>query len=301
MQMSKQEKIIVFVLLILVVLGIGIFVFILPNYSNIEINQKALDNVNSQYSEILSRLERENTIDDDIKTAYDVGKTLADAFYDDLTPVEADEIMRQFIAKGNNIRISELKVGPMATENLSISVIVPGSVTYPLKNFANTVITGSGTESVDLSTMSERERFNYAKQLFASLLSISEPVTVGVSTVSFTAYADELQDLYDLADILNEGIYDETIVDEDGNPQKKATYLNGAKFELSDKSSAILTSAFADVNGGTAPSEQEVTTESAEESNTSSQDENSAWGKYKMDFTVKLYCIEPVADPFGNN
>ncbi len=293
MQMSKQEKIIVFVLLILVILGIGLFVFILPNFNNIEPNQKSLDAANSSYSDILSQLEREKTIDSDIKEEYEKGKNLANGFYHDLTPVECDEIMRQFIAKGKDISINELKVGPMSTENLSISVFLPTEVTYPLKDFSNTVINGDDADIPDIENMSDREKFIYAKDILATALALSEPVTVGSSTVSFTAYSDDLQNLYDFADLLNEGVYDDTIVDENGNPQRKATYLTGAQFELTDKSADIINAAY-----NTGDSSQPEESEPAE-SETSSNP--SGWGRYRMDFNVKLYSIEPVADPFANS
>lgn len=294
MQMSKQEKIIVFVLLVLVILGVGFFMFILPNFNDIDKNQKNLDAANSSYSDILSQLEREKTIDSDIKAEYEIGKDLADGFYNDLTPVEADEIMRQFIAKGNDIRINGLTVGPMATEALSISLIGSPTVSYPLKDFSQTMINDTAVSAVDPDSMTAREKLMYLKDAMSMLLALSEPVTVGVSTVSFTAYSDELENLHNFADTLNAGIYDDTIVDEDGNPQRKATYLVAANFELAEKSSEILTNAYDGANGSAPES-----VESSQESSVPT--DNAGWGRYRMDFTVKLYCIEPVADPFGGN
>ncbi len=293
MQMSKQEKIIVFVLLVLVILGVGFFMFILPNFNDIDVNQKNLDAANSSYSDILSRLERESTIDSDIKAEYELGKDLADGFYNDLTPVEADEIMRQFIAKGKDIRIDGLSVGPMSTEAISISLIGSSQVSYPLKDFAQTMITDAADNEIDPDSMTDREKVMYLKDALATLLALSEPVTVGVSTVSFTAYSDELENLHNFADTINAGIYDDTIVDADGNPQRKATYLVAADFELAEKSTEILTNAYDGANGS-APEDAESSQESSEPTN------NAGWGRYNMDFTVKLYCIEPVADPFGS-
>ena len=48
--------------------------------------------------------------EDEIKAAYEEGKNLANSFYDDLTTYEADEIMRQFIARGKDITISKIPV-----------------------------------------------------------------------------------------------------------------------------------------------------------------------------------------------
>lgn len=300
MQMSKQERIIIIVLLVLVILGVGIFVFILPNFNNIDVNNKNLATAQSNYSSILEKLEREKTIDSDIKAAYEEGKDLADGFYNDLTTVDADEIMRQFIAKGKDIRISGLDLSPFSTEALSISVFAPSEVTYPLKDFSNTVIGGAAEETVNVENMSERDLINYAKEVMALALAISEPVTVGVANVSFTAYSDDLQNLHDFADMLNEGVYDDTIVDADGKPQRKATYLNGAEFELTDKSADITINAYGNASNVPTESVEEETSDTSSEATSGAQDTDQ-FGKYSMDFNVKLYCIEPVADPFGNS
>ncbi len=283
MKISKQERIIIVCLLVAAILGVGIFLFILPNYNNIGANNKTLAAAKEEYQELQTKLEHEATIDDEIKAAYEEGKDLANTFYDDLTTYEADEIMRQFIAKGKDITVDGLSISPMSTETLSISVFMPTEVTYPLKDFANTVVT-QDEEAVDIESMTPRELVIYAKKLVSTMLALSEPVTVGCTSVSFTASSDKLENLHAFADLLNAGVYDEKIVGADGKPQRKATYVNGVTFELSDKSSTQTTSG-----------DKEGTEANQDDQQSSS---SSGSGKYSMSFNVKLYSIKPVADPF---
>lgn len=275
MKISKQEQIVIIVLLVLAILGVGIFIFILPNFNNISVNNKNLDSVKEEYAELEAKLEHEKTIDDEIKAAYEEGKDLANTFYDDLTPYEADEIMRQFIAKGKDITISGLNISPFSTETLSVSVFTPSDVTYPLKDFADTVVTADEEEKIGAESLSATEKAMLAKKLTATKLASSEAVTVGVADIKFTATSNKLQNLHDFTDMLNEGIYDEKILGSDGKPQRKATFVNGVVFQITEKNAA----------------DKAAEGESEDAAQTS--------GVYTMEFNVKMYCIKPVADPFA--
>lgn len=105
--------------------------------------------------------------------------------------------MRKFIANGKDITIDGLTISPFSTQALSVSVFSPTEVTYPLKDFANTVVETPDKET-DFSKLSTRELVMYAKKLQATLLAASEPVTVGSVTVAFTAHSNKLQNLHDL-------------------------------------------------------------------------------------------------------
>ena len=171
MKISKQERIAIICFLVAAILGVGIFVFVLPNFNKIDTNNKQLTAVKQEYSDILKHLEHTSTIDDEISKAYEEGKNLADTFYDDLTPYEADEIMRQFIAtfnkqEGKNITIDGLSISPFATQTLTVSVFRSSEVTYPLKEFANTVVEQPDTDVLEeISSMNTRELVMYAKKL----------------------------------------------------------------------------------------------------------------------------------------
>ena len=267
MKLSKQERILIVVFLVAAIIGVGVFVFVLPNFNMIDTNNKQLATVKKEYSDILTQLEHESTIDTEISQAYEDGKNLAETFYNDLTEYEADEIMRQFIAKGKNITVDGLTISNFTTQALSVSVFTPTEVTYPLKDFANTVVE-QVSEQKDISSMSTRELVMYAKQVTATLLAASDQVTVGSITVSFTAHSDKLQNLHDFVDLLYDGIYNDKIKGADGKPLSKATYLSSVDYQMEEK--------------------------------TTSTDESAAATKdFEMDLSVSFLCIQPVADPFA--
>lgn len=272
MKISKQERILIIVFLVAAIVGVGIFVFILPNFNKIGDNNKQLTSVKQQYQTILTQLEHESTIDGEISQAYEDGKNLADKFFSDLTEYEADEIMRKFIAKGKDIKIDGLTISPFSTQSLSVSVFAPTEVTYPLKDFANTVVETPADTQTDLSKLSTRELVMYAKKLQATLLAASDPVTVGSVTVSFTASSNKLQNLHDFADLLYSGKYDDNVKDADGNVIGKAVSVSAISYQMTENSN----------------------TGDSGESGGSSSD-------YTMEFSVNLLCIQPVADPFANN
>ena len=216
MKISKQERILIVVFLVAAIVGVGIFVFILPNFNKIGDNNKQLASVKQQYQEILTKLEHESTIDTEISQAYEDGKNLADNFFNDLTEYEADEIMRKFIAKGKDITIDGLSISPFSTEALSVSVFAPTEVTYPLKDFANTVV-----ETPDKETDVSK----------ATLLAASDPVTVGSITVSFTAHSNKLQHLHDFADLLFSGEYEK-------NGKAKAISIGSISYAMGETAKA---------------------------------------------------------------
>ena len=282
MKISKQERIAIICFLVAAILGVGIFVFVLPNFNKIDTNNKQLTAVKQEYSDILKHLEHTSTIDDEISKAYEEGKNLADTFYDDLTPYEADEIMRQFIAtfnkqEGKNITIDGLSISPFATQTLTVSVFRSSEVTYPLKEFANTVVEQPDTDVLEeISSMNTRELVMYAKNLQATILAASEPVTVGSITVSFTVHSKKLQDLHDFVDMLFSGKYDDKL-------PAKATYIGSVSYQMEEK------------EGSTDTSDNTATDDTTSGSASTGKDEG-----FSMSISANLLCIKPVADPFVN-
>lgn len=266
MKISKQEQILIAVFLVAAILGVGIFVFVLPNFNTIGTNNKQLAAVQSESQELDVHLQHAATIDGEITDAYNEGKDLANKFFDDLTEYEADEIMRKFIAKGKNITIEGLSISPFSTQALSVSVFAPTEVSYPLKDFANTVVETPEDAQIDLSKLTTRERIMYSKQLQSALLAASEPVSVGSITVSFTAHSDKLQNLHDFADLLYTGKYDDSIKDANGDVLGKAVSISSLTYQM-------------------------------EESKNSGDESTAATNGYAMEFSVNLLCIKPVANP----
>lgn len=285
MKISKQEQIIIIVLLVAAIVGVGLFVFLLPNIDKIGENNKKLEAKQTEYQGYLTELEHEKTIDDEIKAAYEEGKDLADTFYNDLTTYEADEIIRQFLANDTDIVIDGLEISPLATESLIVSVFNETEVTYPLKDFANTVVV-TEEEAIDFNTLSDREKIMYAKDFIATNLSQSQPVVVGVVNVSFTAHCEKLENLHAFVDRLYTGVR------ADGE-KAKATYLAGVSYELYEKTQTV------GVEDETSTPADNTSAPADNTTNNTESDTNADDG-YSMDFAVKFYCIQPVADPFAN-
>ena len=292
MKISKQERIIIICLIVAVILGVGIFMFVLPNFNQIDKNNKQLDSVKLEYANLQTELEREATIDNEIETAYEEGKNLADGFYDDLTSYEADEIMRQFIARFNGdeekITINGLDISAFTTQSLSVSVFTETEVTYPLKDFADTQLS-QAQQPIDFNAMNAREKVMYAKSIKAAQLAASEPVTVGSITVALTVNSDELQNLHDFVDMLYSGIYDEDLKDEDGNPRSKATYLHSVVYQMTDTSDSENTTN--NNNNSNTPAEGE---DAPAGNNNNNNNENEG---YSMELSVDFLCIKPVENP----
>lgn len=282
MKISKQEQLFIIIFIVAAIIGVGFFVFILPNFNNIEVNNKNLASAKTKYADLQKKLEHEATIDDEIRAAYEEGKNLANSFYDDMTTYEADEIMRQYIARGKDITIDGLNISPFSTSSLSITTFTPTDVTYPLKDFANTVVQQE-EEVVDITKMNARERMMYMKSLTSKTLAASTPVTVGSITVSFTAKSDKLQNLHDFVDLLYDGVYDENIKGVDGKPQKKATYLASVVYQFEDTVEDDNNSNVNDNNPD------------ASKPDASGDKERG----YTMSLSVQFFCIKPVADPFA--
>ncbi len=280
MKLSKQERIFIIVFIVAAIIGVGFFLSVLPNFNQIEVNQKNLDTKKKELADKQQQVLRLDTIDADIMAEYEAGKDLADAFYVDLTPVDADEIIRQYIAKGKDITIEGLDISPFTTKTLGISVFTETEVTYPLKDFANTSGKDEEDEAVDFEALETREKIMYAKKLEALRLASSEPVTVGSINVTFDARSDKLENLHALVDILNDGLYNEDIKD------RKATYMSAIEYELPDKS------------GAENKEDQQTGTENPDAGNTNvGTGDGQSHNGYKMTFSVDFYCIKPVEKP----
>ena len=189
--------------------------------------------------------------------------------------------MRQFIAtfnkqEGKNITIDGLSISPFATQTLTVSVFRSSEVTYPLKEFANTVVEQPDTDVLEeISSMNTRELVMYAKKLQATLLAASEPVTVGSITVSFTVHSKKLQDLHDFVDLLFSGKYDDKL-------PAKATYIGSVSYQMEEKEGS------ADTSDNTATDD------------TTSGSAGTGKDDFSMSISANLLCIKPVADPFVN-
>ena len=148
MNLGKVEKIIIAVLVIGAIIGFGIFLFVVPSYNKIEQANKKYDNLVAEQQEVYGKLERENTIDNEIKEAKDAAKKLEGSFYPDLTTYEATEIALAYLKKCN-LETNEISVTSLATSNLLLESYEDVEVEYDLKSYA------AGARGIDENALTE--------------------------------------------------------------------------------------------------------------------------------------------------
>lgn len=218
MKLSKQERIATIVILIIVILTVGIFVFIKPAFENMSSTQQNLDNKKAEYSAVVEKQARKNTLRDQIIETYKDGEHMADMFFPELTSYQADEALRAFLAQcKSNIVVEEVSVEEPTTSTLSPYFFIPEEVVYELKSYANQGV------STDEATQKRLDR------LAKLQMALGGEQTIGSSTVSFAVSAIDREELLRFADDVNE-----YIVKENGKDTRKAIILNGMSFSFGE-------------------------------------------------------------------
>ncbi len=135
MNLSKVEKIIIMVLVVGGIIAAGFFFFIRPAYDGIDKAEKNLKTAETAHAELMTKLERLNTIDDDIKAAKEDVADLEEKFYPDLTTYEATEIL---LAQLKEMEMDTLgiDVSQLTTHKLELEHFEAVPVIYDLKTYA---------------------------------------------------------------------------------------------------------------------------------------------------------------------
>lgn len=149
MKLSNKEKVILAVFLAVVILVAGAFVLVVPEYQKIEGNRRSLESVKADRDQLYQTLTREDTIDEELKTAAKNADTFANYFYDDMTTYEADAMFREIIENGG-LKTNSLSIGQFTTSTLTVTEYVESFVTYPLKEYSG-YKDNAGISSIDLS------------------------------------------------------------------------------------------------------------------------------------------------------
>lgn len=148
MNLGKVEKIIIAVLVIGAIIGFGIFLFVVPSYNKIEQANKNYDNLVAEQQEVYGKLEREKTIDNEIKEAKDAAKKLEGSFYPDLTTYEATEIALAYLKKCN-LETNGVSVTALSTKDIGLESYEDVEVEYQLKTYS------AGARGVDENALTE--------------------------------------------------------------------------------------------------------------------------------------------------
>ena len=191
MNLGKVEKIIIAVLVIGAIIGFGIFLFVVPSYNKIEQANKKYDNLVAEQQEVYGKLERENTIDNEIKEAKDAAKKLEGSFYPDLTTYEATEIALAYLKKCN-LETNEISVTSLATSNLLLESYEDVEVEYDLKSYA------AGARGIDENALTEGQFEDGGKVYTVSASNIAniEIIDSENNIIDKSKYTDMMKKVY---------------------------------------------------------------------------------------------------------
>ena len=225
MKLSKQERIAVLVIALIILLGLGIFFFIVPKFQAIGESSAALISRQQELQAATERAATKEQLGNDVINAYNEGRNVADMFFEDMTPYEADAAVREFldycknvevkddqgnvIKKKLNISVDSLTVGEPAVSTLGVSFFSEPTVDYDLKTYASQ---GRETSQEDLDAQAREQQLQ-------SELSATQ--TVGSISAQFTVSALDEDEIMAFIDAVNE--YQK---DENGNTIRKALKLN---------------------------------------------------------------------------
>lgn len=211
MKLSKQERIGILVVAVILILGLGIWLFIVPKIDALNKSGVTYDTKQKELASAQATAALREGLKDDVLKAYEEGQDLADMFFEELTTYEADMEFKKFLDQcDTNILVEDLTVSEPTTYTLAPEFFTDDVVTYDLKTYVT-----QGLEKTE-------EEIKAEEHLNELMTALGTSHTVGATTVEFTVYAVDPQDLIDFADEVNE-----YIVNVNGKSTRMAIMLNG--------------------------------------------------------------------------
>ena len=211
MKLSKQERIGILVIAIVLIIGLGIWLFIVPRFEAISASSLQRDNKVTELNGLLDKQKTKDDLKVQVMKAYEEGEDLADMFFEELSPYMADHEFRAFLEKCEaNVLVESLSVSAPTTYTLAPTYFTEDEVDYALKTYVTQGLEPTEDEVAAANRLS----------LLQSTLGSSQ--TVGSTTITFTVYAIDQDELFKFCDEVNA-----YIKDENGTPTRKAVMLNG--------------------------------------------------------------------------
>lgn len=196
MKLSKQERIAVLIIAVVILLGLGIFLFIVPKFEAIGTSSASLINKQIELQTDIDRADTKVQLGEDVKKAYDDGRDIANMFFKEMKPYEADNEIREFIQyckdNGVNIAVDSLSIGNPGVSTLGVTFYTEPTVEYDLKTYAT-----QGQEP----SQEELDAQNRDAIMQAALASTQN---VGSIDVSFTVTTLNSEDMLKFVDIIND-------------------------------------------------------------------------------------------------
>ena len=135
MNLSKIEKIIIMVLVVGGILALGIIFLCKPAYESIDKANNSLTKAQADYDDLMARLARLDTIDEDIAKVKESIAELEDNFYPELTTYEAVEIALAQL-KENDLETHSISVAAATTNDVRVETYSEAPLVYNLKTYA---------------------------------------------------------------------------------------------------------------------------------------------------------------------
>lgn len=290
MRLSKQERIAALIILAIVVLALGAFLIIKPSVEAYGSSLSTLASKTAERDKMVARRATKGALREDIEKAYEDGEHLADMFFPEFKAYEADEAFRAFLAQCKaNVVVEDITVSEATTATLDAYFFTPSSIEYALKTYAT-----SGVEPTE-------EEAKLAARQQALQEALSEPQTIGASTVEFSVSAKARDELIKFADEIND-----YVIKEAGGDTRKALKLNGIELtyeEVNERYDALVTenNEFMSTEG-----ERALAAEIGEPGPDIPLENNEDEGEgeatlsaylFKLESSVTFYSIERMQDP----
>ncbi|MGN1339773.1 MAG: hypothetical protein ACI4WS_05735 [Oscillospiraceae bacterium] len=304
MKLTKQERIAVLVIAVIILLVLGVIFFIVPKFEAIGTDSATLVNKQKELSAAVDRAATRDQLGQDVVAAYDEGRNIADMFFEEMQPYEADDEIRNFIQyckdNGVNIAVDSLDIGSPSVASLGVNFYTEPTVEYDLKTYAT-----QGREA----TEEEIEAQNRTSILQSAL---STNQTVGAIDVSFTVTTLNDEDMLKFVDIVNN-----YVKQENGNNVRKAIRLSSGytvtysevekKYaeiaaEILEKSEAEATTQILKDVGEKANTGAAADNTAQNPNNENNEDEDAKDTSFEgntrqMGVTLVMYSIERMQDP----
>lgn len=182
MRLSKQERMAVLIIAVIIILGLGIFLFIVPQFQNIGTSNAQLVAKQQELTAAEEKAATRVQLGQDVYAAYEDGQNIADMFFEEMKPYQADNEIREFIQfckdKGVAISVDSLSIGAPGVSELGVSFNEESEIVYDLKTFAR-----GDSDNGELTE--EQQRTAILQEALSNVQSVgSIDVTFSVSTLT---------------------------------------------------------------------------------------------------------------------
>lgn len=301
MKLSKQERIGVLIIAVIILIVLGIIFLLVPKWEEVSASQNMLTAKQSEHKAALEKAALKEDLRTQVEDAYDQGRNLADMFFEEMDPYQADQetraMLQQIKDNGANIVVDALSISEKAISPLSITFNEIPVIDYALKTYATQGV--QPTEDEAKANARREKLINY----------LSGMQDVGSITVSFEVTAEDHENLLKFADGVNK-----YIKEENGKDTRKAVMLSGYALEyplvvreyeklmdemqpeITKKAEEELVKKWADLADVSEDKNNNEDTANTEDEN---KDEKIGISDtiYTMDISITFYSIERMQDP----